>query len=515
MEKTRQTTFCHNRRKKGHIVNEDTQHTTNNEKEVADLIGSIVHAIAEEQRAASSEKEEEKQNAKENWKNLVDEFLENDFPRLLKLLEEDGFERTYPFEDPHAKSDFSPNDISAFDFERERLMRHMADKVGALEPQAMVSALRDIFPEYGQCQGTNKLHVNYYERRWLINQWLPADEVMMFSGKGGAGKSRLMLQIALACTRELSEKEHSKNTSYRQWLGHGTPVDMDITSDAPFPVVYANYEDSHDEMEGRITRAFDFQREEREHLSVLTETRDRLHLYHPRESIWSAPATTPSAKGDFSPQGRWLLNKCVRVGARLLILDPLSAVFAQDENSRHLVRPFLAALGAWAHDAHCAVALVSHPPKSGEDDYSGSTDWHGGVRTMWAFKTVSVIVDENGKLAKGMVDEGLLSQKGKKGKKETSPKHSKTVVPQLECKKLNYGQIPLPVYLKSDYPRWDMCSDLEEAANWKLQTERKKNRQQWGGRKRSRQPEHDSEAPHDFADTDPRNIRKENDNASA
>ena len=134
--------------------------------------------------------------------------------------------------------------------------------------------------------------------------------------------------------------------------------------------------------------------------------------------------------------GQELRRDCEELGARLLVLDPLAAAYAGDENARGLVRAFVSDWDAWGRANDCAVQLVAHPPKSGSF-YAGSTDWQGAVRSMWDLSR---------------------NQRGKK-----PPSRGEDNRPfewRLSCEKSNYGLKPEPLHLN-----WDTSS---EGLRWQV-----------------------------------------------
>ena len=50
---------------------------------------------------------------------------------------------------------------------------------------------------------------------------------------------------------------------------------------------------------------------------------------------------------ELTAAGRRLRRLCERVGARLLVVDPLAAAYGSDENTRGLVRQYMASWDAW------------------------------------------------------------------------------------------------------------------------------------------------------------------------
>lgn len=214
-------------------------------------------------------------------------------------------------------------------------------------------------------------------RSWIVQDWLPAGRVTMLTGQGGAGKSRLALQLAGAVAggggpdREwLADKTNSLR------LGEATPPEG-------APVVYASWEDEPAEFWRRLY-------EIEGHAAPWIKQAKLGHFglaYLAREGpLWGPEkgTHTDTAVKDWLPTGQRLLDLAAKEKARLLVLDPLAAVYGGNENSRALVRAFLSRLDEWAVTHDCAVLLVAHPSKSeAGQQYSGSTDWQGGVRSLW------------------------------------------------------------------------------------------------------------------------------------
>ena len=205
-------------------------------------------------------------------------------------------------------------------------------------------------------------------RQWLVEGWLPAGRVALLSGQGGAGKSRLALQLALALV------ERRKN-----WLPDGP----DLVDSGP--AVIATWEDEPDEVARRLRGMVETQ-------DRLEDLKDRLHVldFAGKGAFWQPPADGSrhtSTLGELTLAGEWTRTYCETHKARLLLVDPLAAAYACNENDRGLVRAFMTSWDGWARATNCAVLVVSHPAKAAESDYSGSTDWHAAARAVWKLGT--------------------------------------------------------------------------------------------------------------------------------
>ena len=131
-----------------------------------------------------------------------------------------------------------------------------------------------------------------------------------------------------------------------------------------------------------------------------------------------------------------------RYEAGLLIVDPLAAAYACNENDRGLVRAFMASWDAWARDTGCTVLLIAHPPKT-DAAYSGSTDWHAAARAVWTLR---------------LYDTGTGDATGKGG-----GKREPATAPRLQCLKSSYGLPPEPQWLERN-GNWRVAQDAGAAA---------------------------------------------------
>ena len=150
--------------------------------------------------------------------------------------------------------------------------------------------------------------------------------------------------------------------------------------------------------------------------------------------------------GTLTRAGAQLRAYCELHKARLLIIDPLAAAYACNENDRGLVRAFMASWDAWARGIGCTVLLVAHPPKSNAS-YSGSTDWHAAARAVWTLD---------------VQETGTGETKGSSGKsKKTEP----APAPCLKCLKQSYGRTPDALWLESDGGPWRVSQNPRTTAN--------------------------------------------------
>lgn len=284
------------------------------------------------------------------------------------------------------------------------------------------------------------------EREWIVaDGWLPAGRAGLLAGRGGAGKSRLGLQLACAVA-----------AGARRWLGRdekylhseGIGDAVGPVGCAPSPVVFASWED---ELSDTMRRCRDM--EHALHWLTPEAIRNRVHWIDasPHGPLWG-----PSEDGSrhvatmagLTPVGRAIRAFCECVRARLLVLDPLAAVYASDENARGLVRHFMTSWDAWARKIGCAVMLIAHPPKSAAA-FSGSTDWENASRWMW-----TLVYQPTGWYTAA---DGTISMKKNK---DSAP----ITAPRLDLAKTNYGQRGRRIWLRTPSPSWaawEQCTSGE------------------------------------------------------
>ena len=284
-------------------------------------------------------------------------------------------------------------------------------------------------------------HLNPPPREWLVEDWLPANRVTLFWGIAGGGKSYMAVQLAAGISSGGGEENrwiHSPSGIIR--LGNAVRTGL--------PVVFCSWEDEEEEFGRRL-----------------------IGIRHPKHAYWVTPERTSefyftylagrgplwspeegrhtSTLSRLTPAGEATRRTAEQVGARLLILDPLAAVYAANESDRGLVRSFVADWDAWAQQAGCAVLLLAHPNKDGIQ--SGSTDWRGACRSVWELSQ-----EEFTKTPRENRDARDLGWK-------------------LRLGKGNYSPYDTALHLKWDSDQgthWDVVGDWEDSARAQRTTNR-------------------------------------------
>ena len=243
--------------------------------------------------------------------------------------------------------------------------------------------------------------------QWLIDGWLLWGRVALLAGDGGLGKSRLALRLAAGIA--------SADTD---WLGGITTAEGTrrrlLRIDQPANVVIATWEDDLDEFDRRLAALG--KHEATDGRVKFVDMADHGPLWAPLRSGHVSSIASLTAAGEK------LRAYAESVDAQMLVIDPLAAAYAGDENVRGLVRAFLASWDAWARRSDCAVLFVGHTPKT-VSRTSGSTDWRNAVRNLWSME---------------------YRYPPKAGASDMTEEQAALI---LECEKRNYGPKPPVIYL--------------------------------------------------------------------
>ena len=276
-------------------------------------------------------------------------------------------------------------------------------------------------------------------REWLIDQWLPANTVTMFTGDGGAGKSWLTLQAVCQVCCGFRDAYAYLDRKFERFADFTTRRD----------VVFATYEDEPAEIKRRLQALA-------KGMPWIDDTMDTikryLHIVDMRGigSVWG-PGIGKHIQntGDLLSAGEDLRAICEDKKARLLVLDPLSGAFGGNENDRTAVYDFVSSFRGWGDTAKCAMLVIGHLPKSQEGKaagFSGNTAWAASARSMW------------------MLSKKKFTAK-KKSKDDEAPEVDGQQYWTLEHTKSNYAAIQPPVYLAKQEQGWfSQAADREDAA---------------------------------------------------
>jgi len=219
-------------------------------------------------------------------------------------------------------------------------------------------------------------------RTWLIHKWIPRGRLCSLYGEGGAGKSRLALQMAAAVMdggRPVALHRATPDAVCDEYETTG----MCSERQGGQKVLWLSWEDERDEFIRRWCMAH-----RAGAIRAPFPSADRLTLVDMRAlggALWAPGGGVGTGhmanRATWTEAGRRFL--ATLEGHALAVVDPIAGAFASSENDRALVRAFAAALDREAERTGCAVLLIGHPPKGeGGGGYSGSTDWRNAVRAM-------------------------------------------------------------------------------------------------------------------------------------
>lgn len=190
-------------------------------------------------------------------------------------------------------------------------------------------------------------------KAFAIAGYIPERELTLASGVGGANKSLFGQQLATCFAAE------------HDMLGVALSGGV---------AMYVTAEDDERELHWRqahICKAVGLEMASLSGRLILTSLRG--HLENQLATFNDTRLVLTAA---FSRLGRSIAAS----RAKLVILDNVAHLFAGNENDRVHVTAFVNALYALCNEHGCAIVLVAHPNKAG-DDYSGSTAWLNAVRS--------------------------------------------------------------------------------------------------------------------------------------
>ena len=191
-------------------------------------------------------------------------------------------------------------------------------------------------------------------KRFIMPGFVPAQELTLATGAGGANKSTFGQQLATCCAAGLPML--------------GIPV-QNVTA------LYITAEDDEDRlhwMQEHICRA----------LGVPMAGLDGLlHLASLRGRLGNELCAYDNGLLRPTPTFATLRETIQQTGAELIILDNASHLFSGNENDRGEVTTFINLLYSLCRDLGVTIILVAHTNKAG-DSYSGSTAWLNAVRSQ-------------------------------------------------------------------------------------------------------------------------------------
>jgi len=208
------------------------------------------------------------------------------------------------------------------------------------------------------------LHGTPPEREWLIRDHIPAATLTTLSGDGGAGKTMLALQLAVAVA--LADRP-----SGAHWLG--LPIER------PGPVIFVTAEEEFEEVWRRLHRILDA---EGKACADLTGRLFVKSIDDDDPTFWGLDRA-----GKVRPTRLLLELEALveKVRPSLVIVEAIADINGIDELKRGLVAQALRLPRNMTYRTKAAFMLIAHPSRSGQDrgtGESGSTHFFNGVKSF-------------------------------------------------------------------------------------------------------------------------------------
>lgn len=201
------------------------------------------------------------------------------------------------------------------------------------------------------------------ERTWLVRDLLPTGVPTIISGDGAAGKSLLMLQLAVA------------RAVQHPWIG---------VECQPGRTLILSAEDDKDEMHRRLAKVC-----AGEGVS-LADLGDRVKIINlvGADSVLGA---LNKLTGRIEPTALFaeVSDLIESFQPDHVVVDTLADAYVGNEIDRSQVRQFVSLLRQWCVD-HRTVTIIAHPSQSGMESgtgTSGSTAWNNSVRSRLYLET--------------------------------------------------------------------------------------------------------------------------------
>lgn len=194
------------------------------------------------------------------------------------------------------------------------------------------------------------------EPEWVIDGWVPRGLLTTLFGGDGTGKSYIALSVAMR-------------------LAVGRPV-LGAPAKAPMKVLFLSAEDPMVAILDRIRR-FD------EHFGLVPGELDLIE----RNLMIPELLTEDVKLMVFDRDGEHRLTKfgervmAVAAKVDLIILDPISDIYEDEENVRQKVVAFMRQLIVMAAHNNIGALLIGHPSKAEDSEYSGSGAWSSKSRS--------------------------------------------------------------------------------------------------------------------------------------
>jgi hypothetical protein len=221
--------------------------------------------------------------------------------------------------------------------------------------------LHDLLPVVS---GAALLEKNLPAPAFLVPNMFQRRKANLLMGEDGAGKSFLMLQLAVAVA------------SGTKWLG------MEVESG---PAVFYTAEEEDRDLDARLRAVC-------AHMGVSAAQLQDLHLIPmggALSSVLGEPGDDRKIRG--TKLWRSLISRIEAIKPALVIIDPLNEVFDGDELKRVQARQFVGLMRPVAAEHDLAIIVTGHPSQMGVhtgSGTSGSTGWSAVFRSRTYLKKI-------------------------------------------------------------------------------------------------------------------------------
>jgi RecA-family ATPase len=208
------------------------------------------------------------------------------------------------------------------------------------------------------------------EECWLAFNRVPGDDLTIYTGDGGAGKTETALQLCIHVAAGLGD-----------WLGCVIETG---------PALFFSAEEPEAKLRKRVNRIC-------RNRDLDPDSIENMHLHFP-DLEDTVLATTDRAGRLQKTALMDRLEKTIEaISPRLVVIDNVAAVFDGEAIARRQVRRFCAILRKMAQKHRTAIMLLDHPSVRGMSDGTGtanSVDWRNSARAMMYLSGVKDAPDE-------------------------------------------------------------------------------------------------------------------------
>jgi hypothetical protein len=204
------------------------------------------------------------------------------------------------------------------------------------------------------------------EPEFIVEGWLQNRKVGLLLGEDGAGKSFLLLDLAIAVA------------TGSPWLGVPT---------IRAPVLFLSAEEEDRDIKVRLKTA------KRRGLSVMTDNLHIISVNELDERFGGAILASLNEKRELNWTKLWdaIVAEVDRINPKLIILEPLNELFDGDEMVRRQARQFMDKIRKLVRKKNSCAIAGAHPSNTSVNERkpgAGSNGWNATTRMRWWLEVV-------------------------------------------------------------------------------------------------------------------------------